>query len=210
MKMLANPVFMRIALSAVVAVAVMFLFYWFLRAMRRNILEGTGQGSRSNTSNSTDFAAAAFQGVLQRYKEQEKELTRLRDADQQRAATQEALQSTILSLLPTGVLLFNKMGLVQQANAAAKTLLGYASPLNFHARDVFKGIQDVEGHRESTGAAAVLEALEERQQGGVEPAQFKVRYATPQGEARSLKITLAPCVDARGQSLGVICLVEQA
>ena len=74
-------------------------------------------------------------------------------SERERAQVSENVSSAVLSNLPSGVLLFNPAGLVQQANEAAKSILGYASPLGLHARDLFRGVSTV---RMATGEPEIV------------------------------------------------------
>ena len=80
----------------------------------------------------------------------------------QQAAETENISEAVLSNLTSGVVLLNTAGLVQQVNPAAKTILGYASPVHFHARDLFKGVSALRGLEESIseGNTGLLEAVE--------------------------------------------------
>ena len=78
----------------------------------------------------------AYHAVIQQLKQQKHELTTLQLAERRKAKASDTLSSTILSNLSCGVLFFNPSGLVRQANAAARTLLGFASPVGLQAADL--------------------------------------------------------------------------
>lgn len=211
-KILTNPVFMRMAVALVIAVLVMIAFVWIIRRMRRSLTADADVKPTRESSSNTDFTlAAAYQGVIQKYKEQEREAARLREEERQRAAATEKVNTAVLSQLSSGVLLFNRMQLVQQANPAAKTIFGFASPLGLHARDLFKGISAVRLAAGATGGAgseALLEALQRCAVSGQGAQRLEADYVTPQGQKRVLGITLSAVRDSQGEGLGVACLAS--
>jgi PAS domain S-box-containing protein len=182
-----------------------------MRRMRRRITEGeSGETGPRTSAQAAGFTLAAYQGVIQRLKEQEKELDRLHKAERERAQVSENVSAAVLSNLPSGVLLFNPAGLVQQANQAAKSILGYASPLGLHARDLFRGVSSVRmatGEPE-TSLDALLDAVEQALRKGAAFRRLEADYRTPGGEQRVLGITLSPVRTAAGDTLGAACLVS--
>jgi len=210
MKLLANPVFLRMAGALVVAVVVMIAFVWIIRRIRSSFT-AESQVRPPRDLSSTDFTLAAYQGVIQKYKEQEREAARVRDEERQRAAATEKVNTAVLSQLSSGVLLFNRMQLVQQANPAAKTIFGYASPLGFHARDLFKGISAVRssaGREGGEGPEPLLDALQRCASSGQGAQRLEADYVTPQGQKRVLGVTLSAVRDPQGEGLGVACLTS--
>jgi len=211
MRLLTHPIFLRMAGALIVAVVVMIIFVWIIRRMRANLVGESQVKMRPNETSSTDFTLAAYQGVIQKYKDQEREVARLRDEERQRAAATEKVNTAVLSQLSSGVLLFNSLGLVQQANPAAKTIFGYASPLGFHARDLFKGISAVRSAAENEareGPSGLLDALERCARSGQGAQRLEADYTTPQGHKRVLGITLSAVRDPQGSGLGVACLTS--
>lgn len=207
LRLITNPIFLRMAGAFVGGVVVMMLFVWVIRRMRKSI-SAEGNIDKPRTDAAANFTLAAYQGVIQKFKEQERELGRLRDEERQRAATTEKINTAVLSQLASGVVLFNKQGLVQQANPAAKTIFGYASPLGLHARDLFKGVQRL---RSDVGAsdgepATLADILKSCTESGQSAQRLEADYITPQGGRRVLGFTLSPVRDPQGQPLGVACL----
>ena len=80
----------------------------------------------------------AYHAVIQQLKQQKHELAAQQLSERRKAKASDALSSTILSNLSCGVLFFNTSGLVRQANAAARKLLGFASPVGLHVSDLFR------------------------------------------------------------------------
>jgi signal transduction histidine kinase len=189
----------------------MILFVWFVRQLRKSLLDEGSIGERAAASTSTDFTLAAYQGVIQKFKEQEREIARLRDQERQRAAASEKINTAVLSQLSSGVVLMNPLGLVQQANPAARKIFGYASPLAFHARDLFKGVSSVvvpPSTEPLEGPDALLAQLKRCMSTG-EPAQrLEAAYVTPQGEKRVLGISFSSVRDPEGNATAAACLVS--
>lgn len=211
MKLLTNPIVMKMVVTAFIALAALAIFIWIIRALRQRVTTPASETLRPSLENTAGFTLAAYQGVIQRYKEQEKELAGLREAERQRAVAMEKVSAAVLSQLSSGVLVFNSMGILQQANPAARTIFGYSSPLNFHARDLFKGVSAVRNSDGTPaagepGPAPLLQALERCIRQAESAHRLEADYATPGGDRRVLGITLSPVRDA--QARGAACLVS--
>lgn len=211
MRLLTNPLFVGMGIVLLGGIAAFVVAVWLMRRMRQRITdEDAGESGRRTSAAGAGFTLAAYQGVIQRLKEQEKELDRLHKAERERAQVSENVSAAVLSNLPSGVLLFNPAGLVQQANEAAKSILGYASPFSLHARDLFRGVSNVRmapGEPESS-AEALLDAVEQALRKGSAFRRVEADYQTPAGERRVLGITLSPVRAASGDTLGAACLVS--
>jgi signal transduction histidine kinase len=211
MTVLTNPIVIKMLATAFIALAALAIFVWIIRTLRHRVTTPTGDVLRPSLENTTGFTLAAYQGVIQRYKEQEKELAGLREAERQRAVSMEKVSAAVLSQLSSGVLVFNSMGLLQQANPAARTIFGYSSPLNFHARDLFKGVSAVRNPDGTpaagdAGPAPLLQALDRCIRQAEAAHRLEADYTTPAGDRRVLGITLSPVRDA--QARGAACLVS--
>ncbi len=201
MKLATNPLFLQMALLFVFTAAAFILGVVFIRKLRKDMTPDlTSRTPRAD--NAAAFATAAFQGIIQQLKEKEQELQQLRQADAERLASVETLHAAVLANLDTGVVMFSPAGLVQQANSAAREILGYASVSGLHARDMFRGIKTLVG-----GPQSMAEAVERALQGSAFR-RMPAEYVTPQGEARELMVTVAPVILSSGECSQVLCLVE--
>ncbi len=207
MSFLTNPILVRMAIVFVCAGVAFGLGVWLMRRLRQEVQGGL------DVRQSTDlpgFTLETYHGVIQRLKEQENELKRLRQAASDRATASEKINSAILSNLASGVLLFNSTGMVQQANPAARELLGYASPVGLHARDIFRGmgaIRRENGPQKTLPRDIVAMVQEALQQPG--PAQHvQAEFVTPGGERRMLELTFSAVRSSAGESLGAACLIS--
>jgi signal transduction histidine kinase len=208
-ELLTNPVVLRAILTFVLALAMLFFGVALMRRMRKSITDETQPAKRASGDQS-GFAVEAYHGVIQRLKEQEQELVRLRAEASARASASENMSAVVLTNLTSGVLLFNNMGMVQQANQAARTILGYASPLGLHARDIFRTVTALRlenGEQHATGIA-LMQAVQIAIGQGTPFRRMEADYKTPSGEGRVLGITLSPVKGASGEGLGAACLVS--
>ena len=96
-----------------------------IRKMRHEIKEESG--TEALRADDARFPLETYHAVIERLKEQEKQLRELRRAEGERARASENISAALLANLPSGVLLFNPKGLVQQANPAARKKLAYES-----------------------------------------------------------------------------------
>ncbi len=213
MRLFDNPLMLALLLATLALGALIVLATWLVLHFRRGAV-GTKESSpslpRPAAAETDAFASAAVQGVIQRLKEQEKELERLRQAERERAQASETVSAAVLSNLTSGVLLFSPTGTVRQANEAARAILGYASPTGLHARDLFRGVSAVRqetGESESS-ADSLMRALDVALGTGQAFRRLEAEYATPAGESRVLGITLSPVRGPAGEALGVACLVS--
>ena len=206
--LLTNPVVLRAILTFILAMAMLVLGVMFIRRMGRTIIEEPTP--RRASGEDSGFALEAYHGVIQRLKEQEQELVRLRAEASARASATENMSAVVLTNLTSGVLLFNNMGTVQQANQAARSILGYASPLGLHARDIFRTVSALRlenGEHHSTGIA-LMQAVQIAIGQGTPFRRMEADYRTPSGEDRVLGITLSPVKGSSGEGLGAACLVS--
>jgi PAS domain S-box-containing protein len=203
--LLANPVMVKVVIAIGLGLIGMVALGFALRFLRQSLVEGGSSDSTKTSSKGNDFdiTLATYQSVIQQFKAQGQELERLRQQDRQRASTTENISDAVISNLTSGVVLFSPVGLVQQANPAAKKILGYASPYSLHARDIFRGAtatRPVQGSLPEVldRAAKTREAVQ----------RMEVEYTTPQGEARVLGVTISPVQDRGGALLGTACLIS--
>src|SRR5207245_5140876 len=126
----ANPIMMILAVAFILGVIALVVLVLGFKILRQSMLhdDSSQSGSSSSKSNEFDITIATYQSVIQQFKAQGQELERLRQQDRQRASTTENISEAVISNLTSGVVLFSPVGLVQQANPAAKRILGYASP----------------------------------------------------------------------------------
>jgi two-component system nitrogen regulation sensor histidine kinase GlnL len=188
-------------------VAAMFVFSLVLRRYlgRR---ERPAAGSPADAApvprseNEPAFLAASMQAVIQKLREQEKELERLHRSERERAAETERLTEAVLRNMPTGLLLVNSAGLITVANPAAEETLGLGALAYRRFGDVL-------------GANSPLAHLLERCLAeGRTYQREEIQHITASGAARQLGVTMSPILPppaagaAPGKISGALCLLS--
>ncbi len=217
MNLLTNPVFLRMAVVFAAAAAAFILALLIIRALRRRLVESPVPPVRTEAGS---FSVAAYSAVIQKLKEKEDELERLRRQATDRAAATENISAAVISNLASGVVLFNASGLVQHANRAAREILGYASVSGLASRDLFRGAAAIPpptpvrtgGARVSAeqpfAPASLADAVQLSLRHGLTFRRIEVDYTTPAGDARVLGVTISPVLGASGEKLGAACLIS--
>jgi PAS domain-containing protein len=130
-----------------------------------------------------------YHAVIQQLKQQKHELQSLQLVERRRAKTSENISAAVLSNLSSGVLFFTPNGLVRQANASAKQILGFASPAGMSAAEVFRKAELISA---SDGAyASLAEAVNVSLREKKRFQRLEAQYRTPAGEERTLDITVS-------------------
>jgi len=148
------------------------------------------------------FAMATFQAVIQRLREQEKELERLHRAERQRAQESEQLSATIMRNMATGLVMMNAQGIITESNPAAKAVLGHEVLVGRSFRDVFWPDRDQAG-----AMPPLVEKLETCLKTGQTFRRITVTYPAPNGQSKVLGVGMSP-IRAEGQVNGAICLLS--
>lgn len=159
---------------------------------------------------SAAFASAAFQGVIADLKERERALQSQISEEARQMALFLTMHRAVLENIGTGVLQISSGLLVQQANPAARKLLGYASPLGMHVRDVFRGLQNIDLPSDDGALGGIAQAVREVSASGSEYRNVSASYCAPSGEERALRFALLPILDPAQRVTSVLCLVELA
>lgn len=132
------------------------------------------------SDNASAFMTASMQGVIQKLREQEKELGRLHRLEKERALETERLSEAVTRNMPSGLLLVNATGTVNLANPAAEATLG------------LRGLQ-YRGYRQALGPNSALAGmLDACLREGRTFQRDEIEHTTPAGEARQLGVTISP------------------
>lgn len=203
MRLLQNPLFLRAGFLFIAAAFSFVLGLFLIRRVRASLSEDTGNGEAPLSLQTLPLHT--YHAVIQQLKQQKHELQSEQAAERRRAKTSENISGAILSNLSSGVLFFTPNGLIRQANAAAKEILGFASPLGMSAPELFRDstlrTHDANGQ---DLAAAVQAALREK----TAQRRMEAHYLTPAGEERILDITLTTVPSVTGEILGSACLIN--
>jgi len=198
-RLLTNPIFVRMAAGFLIAIAAFVAGIVALRILRRRIIEDdvlADSGSEGNT-------LYPYSVVIQQLKQQKFELQTEQQTQRRRAKTSEQITSAVIANLPCGVLFVAPNGLIKQANAAARRILGFASPLGMGLDELFRDASFVLNSGES---GRIAELFKKALQGQVR-SPFEGRYCTANGEERALAITLIPLNTGAGAALGVASVI---
>lgn len=205
MTLLANPLFLRMAAGLLLAMAAFFAGLLVMRFLRRQLVEGDALSDAPGGDGSgKDAALYPFSAVIQELKQQKFELQNQQQAQQRRAKTSEQVTAAVIAGLPCGVLFVAPNGLVRQANAAAKQILGFASPLGMNVEEVFRDARTV---AESGAWLRAADVLKNALRGQVRNSDLEFSYDSPAGAAKSLKLTSVPLQTAAGESVGIAAVI---
>src|SRR6202048_217616 len=177
-----------------IALVVLFLVRRYFQGSRNPHKDEDSPAPR--TQNPSAFMAASMQGVIQKLREQEKELERLHLLKKDRAANPERLSEEITHNMPAGLLVVNATGIISSANPAAEQALGIRG-LGFRR------------YSEALGEVSELTRLvaECLAQGKIFRRE-QVQHATPSGERRHLGVTISPIRKGTEKISGAICLLS--
>ena len=193
MKLLTNPIFVKMVIVLAASAFAFFVAALLMRSLRKRFAE---EASLPETSASPDqLPLHTYHAVIQQLKQQKHELLALQQSEHRRAKTSENISAAVLSNLSCGVLFFNANGLVRQANQAAKTILGIASPSGMDAHAIFRDCDALHG-------------VEITLQNGTPLKRMEAEYRTPAGETRVIGVTASSVPAADASTLGVACLIE--
>ena len=173
-------------------------FFMMRRALRGRESQDTGDPSlpKPSLDNPSAFMAASMQAVIQKLREQEKELAALHRRDKERAQQTERLSEAVTRNMPAGLLLISSAGLITSANPAAE------AALDVHAL-VYRRYAEVLG-KESSLSILLAKCLSE----GRTFRREEVEYTTPKGELRQLGVTISPILGKSAQVTGALCLLS--
>jgi len=207
-----NPLVLR-ALLVLLAAGGAFVFaISLMRRLRRSIAAEADLEAPAPTLEG--LPVHLYNTVIQQLKQQKHELQVQTLTEQRRARTTENFSQTVLSNLPSGVLVFGLNGLVKQANPAAKEILGFRSLSGMSAEDIFRdaavGSPDPSAV-DSDGLADFPVRLAEEVHAvlheGSKRRQLEADYTTPSGEKLHLAVTVSAVPAVDGSLLGVACLI---
>jgi PAS domain-containing protein len=194
-KLLTHPVFVRMAAVWLLSTAAFVVGIVLMRWLRRRML--AEERVPVANEHAVPFHTCA---VIQQLKQQKFTLENERRVQSRRAKTSEQITSAMMAHVPCGVLFITPNGIVHQANAAARQILGFRSPIGMSVGELFRHTTS----RSQSGAQVELgEAVATALGGTACPAPIESRYRTPAGEERTLEFSFVPILAASGDRLGV-------
>jgi PAS domain-containing protein len=198
-KLLTNPIFVRMAAAFLIAIAAFVGGIVALRILRRRIIDDDILADTAGQENTL----YPYSVVIQQLKQQKFELQTEQQTQRRRAKTSEQITSAVIANLPCGVVFIAPNGLIKQANTAARRILGFASPLGMGLDELFRDAAYVL----NTGESGRIADLFKKALQGLTPSPFEGRYYTATGEERALGITLIPLNTPSGEALGVASVI---
>ncbi len=198
---LVNPMILRMGLLLFAAIAAFGLGLFLIRRLRKNLV------LEPEALNHAPLAAEglpvhAYHAVIQQLKQQKHELTTQQLSERRKAKASDTLSSTILSNLSCGVLFLNTSGLVRQANTAARSLLGFASPVGLHASDLFRTATLRPEKDGSDSESSVDQALAPALAGKASVRGLALNYFARDGASHVLELTASPVLAEDASLMG--------
>jgi nitrogen fixation/metabolism regulation signal transduction histidine kinase len=203
-KLLTNPIFLKMVLLLFASGFALVMAWFMMRRVRKSLSDGDSLPTVA--ASAAQLPLHTYHAVIQQLKQQKYELTTMRDAESRRARSSENISAAVLSNLSSGVLFFGPNGLVRQANQAAKSILGIASPSGMSPEEVFRQTSLV-GASEN-GPHLLADSVQAVLRDGMPLQRIEVEYVTPAGDRRTLSITASRVPAADGTPLGVACLIS--
>jgi PAS domain-containing protein len=205
---LINPMVLRMAALLFAALAAFGLGLFIIRRLRKNLVAETDEINQAPLA-AEGLPVHAYHAVIQQLKQQKHELSAQQLAERRKAKASDTLSSTILSNLSCGVLFLNTSGLVRQTNAAARKLLGFASPVGLHSSDLFRTARlrpennaSLSTSEAITSEATVEQALAPALAGKSAVRGLLLNYVTRDGENHVIELTASPVLAEDASLMG--------
>jgi PAS domain-containing protein len=170
--------------------------------LRRELLEESDSAAGPDAGQSLPVQAYT---VIQQLKQQKFELQNEQQVQRRRAKTSEHITAAIIANLPCGTLFVAPNGIVRQANAAARTILGLASPIGMSIMELLRENTAVDDAGRHT---TLIHSFEIALEGKAQSHALESSYLTPSNETRFLEFTLVPVFEPGGKVLGLAALIS--
>ncbi|MFY9560542.1 MAG: PAS domain-containing protein [Terriglobales bacterium] len=201
MKLLMNPMVLRMGVLLLVAFVAFVVGAFAIRRMRKSLAK-EADGLAQSPLAVEGLPVHSYHAVIQQLKQQKHELTALQLAQRRKAKVSDTLSATVLANLSCGVLFCNTSGLVRQANSAARRLLGFASPIGLRATDLFRTATLPPKNGCAGGSEGVAQAFAPASRGEAVVRGLVLDYFTPDGERRVLELTVSPVLGEDASLMG--------
>ena len=150
----------------------------------------------ANSSNDQQFMLATFQGVIQRQKEQERELERLRRLEKERADLSQSINENITRNMPTGLITIDRAGIISSSNPAAKEILQRRLLEKMRLTEVLP----------ATGPFAHM--VQSCLQTGQRFHRVEMEVQLGGTQHKTLGISISPIKSAKDDVFGAVCLIS--
>jgi nitrogen-specific signal transduction histidine kinase len=191
------PSLWPVVVLALVLFAIAVLVLYFVRRSFRGARDSQKEHTAApRVENQAAFMTASMQGVIQKLREQEKELERLHRVEKDRAEQTERLSEEVTRNMPAGLLVVNATGIISSANPAAEQALG------------IRGLA-YRRYSEALGESSELTTLvADCLASGKIFRREQVSHVAPAGDARRLGVTISPIRRVDDKVSGAICLLS--
>jgi PAS domain S-box-containing protein len=187
-----------IAMTGIIFLGVMLLTVFLLRRLLKSSKSAPlpEKDPIPRAQNEPAFMTASMQAVIQKLREQEKELERLHKIERDRAESTARFSEEVTRNMPAGLLVIGANGLITSSNPAAEQALGIKT-LAFRR------------YSEVLGASSALSALiEECLADGTVFRREQAEHVAPDGTRRELGVTISPIRRDQEKATGAICLLS--
>ena len=202
MRLLTNPLVLRMLLVAISAGSLFVFGLILMRKMKKDLAQDGNFTSGQTPSGAPEFLA--YQAVITDLKREQKALQDQLQAERLKTQMQGRLQAAALESVPCGVLFLNPQLLVQQANPAAKELLGFGSPTGMRTNQIFEGWRIMA----EQGALDLSETIAGVMRENTPKRGLRMMYTTPEGETRNLTVEVVPVAGSTRETRGAVCVLS--
>ncbi|HUO16990.1 MAG TPA: PAS domain-containing protein [Verrucomicrobiae bacterium] len=207
MKFFSNPIFLQgVAILFCSSLAFLVVLV-VMRKLRQSIQEEAEISSDAPALEALPLHV--YNTVIHQLKQQHDELKAQAQAEQRRSRSTEQFTDAVLSNVSCGVLSVGKNGLIKSSNPAAKQILGFASLVGMHLRDIFRcATIFAESNCDADSAEFVSDEFDSILRSSGAAREMQAEYETPAGENRSLSITIVPVQADDNTVSGAACLIS--
>ena len=187
-----------IAMTGIIFLGVLLLTIFLLRRLLKSSKSAPlpEKDPIPRAENEPAFMTASMQAVIQKLREQEKELERLHKTERDRAESTARFSEEVTRNMPAGLLVIGAHGLITSANPAAEQALGIKTL-------IFRRYSEV------LGASSTLSALIEAcLADGTVFRREQAEHVAPDGTRRELGATISPICRGQEKATGAICLLS--
>jgi len=186
------------AMTGVIFLGVLIVTIFFLRRMMGGPASDKSieKDPIPRAANEPAFMTASMQAVIQKLREQEKELERLHKIERERAESTARFSEEITRNMPAGLLVIGANGLISSANPAAEQALGIKTL-------VFRRYSEALGEH-TTLSRLIEQCLAD----GTVFRREQAAHIAPDGSHRELGVTISPIRRGQEKATGAICLLS--
>jgi PAS domain S-box-containing protein len=185
-------------MTGVIFLGVLILTIFLLRRMKSGSASGgpVEKDHVPRAENEPAFMTASMQAVIQKLRDQEKELERLHKIERERAESNARFSEEVTRNMPAGLLVVGANGLITNSNPAAEQALGIKTL-------AFRRYSEALGES-SKLSALILQCLND----GTVFRREQAGHCAPDGTERQLGVTISPIRRGQEKATGAICLLS--